>query len=82
MSKYKDEDELKELLKRQRWESAADLVMAYGTVALAPTVDAVEVVRCKDCKHNYLPTGNPNAFCAITGINDPYGFCSAGKKRG
>ena len=27
----------------------------FGIVLNAPTVDAVEVVRCKDCKHSTLP---------------------------
>lgn len=32
-----------------------------------PTVDAVEVVRCKDCKHNYynmIPSGEADHECA------------------
>ena len=32
-------------------------------VAELPTVDAVEVVRCKDCKHAYI-----NSFSAISGV--------------
>ena len=34
-------------------------------VATAPTVDAVEVVRCKDCKH----------WCRHTEVNLNYGVC-------
>lgn len=29
----------------------------------APTVDAVEVVRCKDCKHAYI-----NKYSAVSGV--------------
>ena len=50
-----------------------------------PTVDAVEVVRCKDCKHFWLPQG----FCthdrheyqtqAVWQEDDD--FCSYGERR-
>ena len=55
----------------------------------APTVDAVEVVRCKDCK-NYVKMSEQdkefrcNVFCGCydrpypTGPND---FCSYGERR-
>ena len=54
-----------------------------------PTVDAVEVVRCKDCKHWKLIDGlNPHWECQIfyglheygylTGADD---FCSYGERR-
>ena len=37
------------------WNEAIEAVMQN-----APTVDAVEVVRCKNCKHYLLPQG----FCS------------------
>lgn len=53
----------------------------------APAVDAVEVVRCKDCEHFYDSNINPNHRCKRGGSqvwdvefteND---FCSYGKRR-
>lgn len=55
----------------------------------APTVDAVEVVRCKDCKHwlqrsaeVYRPVGIEGCACdswiRITQEND---FCSRGERK-
>lgn len=44
-----------------------------------PTVNAVEVVRCKDCKakHEYSPT---RWFCGLTGMPiDEDDFCSFGE---
>ena len=41
--------------KRGIWELALTCVMAR--IASCPTVDAVEVVRCKDCKHWHEKTG-------------------------
>ena len=48
----------------------------------APTVDAVEVVRCKDCKHRYT-TSKGMSFCKINfqfGSKDD-DFCSYGERR-
>lgn len=57
----------------------------------APTVDAVEVVRCKDCKHwNELKgkdSGKPVGYgdcrngCGINGIAYEDSFCSYGERR-
>lgn len=49
-----------------------------------PTVDAVEVVRCKDCEYRLHPTGmcmNPMAmgFDALEPTDSD--FCSRGKRR-
>ena len=54
----------------------------------APTVDAVEVVRCKDCKH-YKPQKKsahrePRAnYCnrIVTIKTHPYDFCSYGERK-
>ena len=44
-----------------------------------PTVDAVEVVRCKDCKRFELWTG----FCKYGNFyTDADGFCSRAERRG
>jgi hypothetical protein len=67
--------------------AAADIVKA------APTVDAVEVVRCKDCKHAMLwknPTDGAIGDCKIRvwSSEDKYfcmvgagDFCSYGERR-
>lgn len=53
----------------------------------APTVDAVEVVRCKDCKlalEQPFMTGSTKLVC-IKGINwravEPNHFCSYGERK-
>ena len=46
----------------------------------APTIDAVPVIRCKDCK-NYGTDGNRlncNVFCCSMPEN---GFCSMGERK-
>lgn len=47
----------------------------------APTVDAVEVVRCKDCLHSILPelmTVECTYWHEVVGIN---GFCHHGERK-
>ncbi len=49
-----------------------------------PTVDAVEVVRCKDCKyrHDSCFAGVGNIYCDKKRIYFPLdGFCSYGERR-
>ena len=58
-----------------------DVVRYLGTL---PTVDAVEVVRCKDCRHFATPQGVPccDNFFGL-GFPRPSGddFCSYGERR-
>lgn len=47
----------------------------------APTVDAVEVVRCKYCKRSYIykPKNEGMVYCAIHGMSkNGNGFCEEG----
>ena len=66
---------------------------AYGYVdtkqiANAPTIDAVEIVRCRDCKH-YRPQKksahweNRANYCnrIVTIKVQPYDFCSHGERK-
>lgn len=49
----------------------------------APTVDAVEVVRCKDCKHMEITPDSLrwcNVWCGINGMGDE-GFCNYGGRK-
>lgn len=50
-------------------------------IADTPTVDAVPVVRCKDCKYRDGTPGQPNILCAQMHEDDfcSYGECREGK---
>lgn len=50
---------------------------------LVPTVDAVEVVRCKDCKHraDVLDCGNYLCNRKMIGMVRPNDFCSFGERK-
>lgn len=51
----------------------------------APTVDAVQVIRCKDCKYYFPPTNTKATACSYIGggmlAPRPNDFCSYGKAR-
>ena len=58
-----------------------------GMLAYVPTVDAVEVVRCKDCDHCDIshPTGKPTPWYLCKHnrwtVTRPDDFCSYGERR-
>lgn len=60
---------------RQIWARAIRLLNDM------PTVDAVPVVRCKDCKYRDGTPGQPNILCAQMHEDDfcSYGECREGK---
>lgn len=48
----------------------------------APTVDAVEVVRCRDCvKSSQYDDGSDNYVCRLGGTKKGSGFCSDGERK-
>ena len=47
----------------------------------APTVDAVEVVRCKDCKFWECDAIFPDGWCRGKHQGNPNWFCADGERR-
>lgn len=64
---------------QQRLETCIDVVED------APTVDAVEVVRCKDCKHYRPYAGVADGYCHMAEWYKRYqyenDFCSRGERK-
>ena len=59
---------------------------SYVEINRAPTIDAVPVVRCKDCKHAFDRSGRKPFGCYLHGKNgitlhDGDDFCSYGEKK-
>ena len=73
-----DADELRnDWLQNGQNENVYDTNAFLESIDNAPTVDAVEVVRCRYCiMHNNCTTEDAFKLC---GIEDP--FCCAGKRR-
>ena len=63
-----------------------EITNCVADVVNAPTVDAVEVVRCKDCKHAYLTYNGEVKYCEIFDKEEavylpPSFFCAYGERR-
>ena len=61
-------------------------VIRYADIVNAPTVDAVEVVWCKDCKHSACNPVKLTYACrhpfGLRGfVHEGYYFCSYGERR-
>lgn len=57
---------------------------ALRCIEQAPTVDAVPVVRCRECKYRFKNNGHSKDGCPIIDANiwmDDDDFCSHGEKR-
>lgn len=77
---------------REHWLTNGENEYIYDTNAFLdsidelPTVDAVEVVRCKDCwqwSRNVGVADSPNGHCFYHDIEmNGYDFCSYGERRG
>lgn len=67
-----------------------DMIEMRGRLYKLPTVDAVEVVRCKDCRHCLFDlSGREAHLCMKPNVTLPArkrvkaeDFCSDGKRRG
>ena len=62
------------------------LEVAIADLGDMPTVDAVEVVRCNDCKYCIGTSASSTNIACSKGVNwravEPYDFCSYGERRG
>lgn len=55
----------------ERWNIDPDVI-----------IEQPEIVRCKNCKHNQLPSTSGNAICEIYyGMTDREGFCHMAERR-
>ena len=69
-------DEMWHTFKSEPWYDNADRdEIALPLVCAAPTVDAVEVVRCKDCKHRYK-----DSWCEYVDDDDNF-YCARGERK-
>ena len=80
----------------RRWTSRCTAIIEdmIGTIKMQPTLDAVPVVRCKDCKHGEMRKncyGNDMVECsnpdspvrdyALTALFLPDWFCADGERK-
>ena len=84
MPRVIDKDELKKAIQENICQAICDeprgcsycrVDDVWDVIYEQPIVDAVEVVRCKNCKHL------EEDECPWTGVIDWNGYCSRGEKR-
>lgn len=88
MARYIDADALMKVIKSVPFPNALTIGAVETAVDLAPTADAVEVVRCKDCKwykEGYDIDGEWFSRCngsvRTYGQTKPDWFCADGERR-
>ena len=60
----------------EKIECPGEPLVYWYDIEAAPTVDAVEVVRCKDCKHRYS-----DSWCEYVDDDDNF-YCARGERKG
>ena len=78
-----DADKLVDMLYDNEYTILCPLDEVSGVVDVCQTVDAVPVVRCKDCEYFGLNDENVPYCSNPFGLNDPEpnGFCNYGRKK-
>lgn len=81
-----DAEELERLFNEQIEQGATDAFDAFDDALQdAPTVDAVVVTRCKDCKHAYINSfavSSGEVLCTLSGQPmQQDDFCSYGERK-
>ena len=72
-----DADKLVDMMYDNEYTTLCPLDEVSGVIDNCPTVDAVPVVRCRDCAHLY------GSLCAACGLllRKPDEFCSRGERK-
>ena len=62
-------------------KETVDIVDIVESIIMSPTVDAVPVIRCKDCKH--WQCDDDESYCEELGIfnTDMNSYCSYAKRK-
>ena len=79
-----DANALKSYMDECSKETRFRMYYGYATsfIDAAPTVDAVEVVRCRECKYHKATSVKEHAHCSLTGYTVEYDdFCSCGERK-
>ena len=59
----------------EKIECPGEPLVYWDDIEAAPTVDAVEVVRCKDCKHRHS-----DSWCEYVDDDDNF-YCARGERK-
>lgn len=59
-----------------------DIAIPIIDIEHAPTIDAVSVVRCDNCKYRYMDADLQVWTCTYGLMIKPNGFCNYGERKG
>lgn len=84
MSRYIDANTLFAEFENVGWYNNADRdEIAEPLILQAPTIDAVSVVICKDCKHWNKAPNTERGWCdKCDGLLEPNFYCADGEREG
>lgn len=74
---YTNGTELVPIFRMKQWFEHIGAEPNAEDIDNAPTIDAVQVVRCKDCKYYE----GKNTYCANDRLATPDDYCSIGERR-
>lgn len=83
MMRLIDADDAKRTYTQDMFDTEEDFERVNDVIDYAPTVDAVVVTRCKDCK-DFRQNNENDPYCTNRhGLDDPVpdGFCNYGKPK-
>lgn len=83
MMRLIDADDAKRTYTQDMFDTEEDFERVNDVLDYAPTVDAVVVTRCKNCK-DFRQNNENDPYCANRrGLDDPVpdGFCNYGKPK-
>ena len=83
MSRYIDADALMKEIKMDIADDGLTESLTFYRIMNAPTIDAVSVVRCGECKYGLYTDHNKCYMCNKRGFlmyNDAEFFCSYGER--
>ena len=68
----------------EKIECHGEPLVYWHDIEAAPTVDAVPVVRCRECRYRFKNNGHDKSGCPIIDANiwmDDDDFCSHGERK-
>jgi hypothetical protein len=66
----------------RRYVTEEELIEFYHSIMAIPTIDAVPVVMCRDCKHHEVFKNGVNGWCNGHGCpTDVTYFCADGERK-
>ena len=68
----------------EKIECPGEPLVYWHDIEAAPTVDAVPVVRCRECRYRFKNNGHDKSGCPIIDANiwmDDDDFCSHGERK-